>query len=185
MADSQDNIPEEIWKEIPGFPGYKVSNQGRVRSYWTKGPGSKPIINSQRFLRPFNNGGYMMVSLRKDRKPILRAVHQIMLLAFKGSCPPVHESCHNDGNPSHNVIENLRWDTRSANSQDSIRHGSHAGLKRKGINHPGVKLTESQVVQIRELYAQGHSQTNLSKMFGITFQTIWEIVHRKIWKHLP
>lgn len=35
------------------------------------------------------------------------------------------ECCHNDGNPSNNIVENLRWDTHSGNMMDRTLHGTH------------------------------------------------------------
>ena len=45
---------KEIWKDIEGFPGYQVSNQGRVKNKKT-GHVLKPQIN--------NRSGYYQVSL--------------------------------------------------------------------------------------------------------------------------
>lgn len=35
------------------------------------------------------------------------------------------ECCHRPGGPSDNRLENLRWDTRSENARDIVRHGNH------------------------------------------------------------
>jgi hypothetical protein len=35
LTTNSDKTPER-WLPVPGFPGYDVSDQGRVRSYWRK-----------------------------------------------------------------------------------------------------------------------------------------------------
>ena len=51
---------------------------------------------------------------------------------------PRHEVCHDDSNASNNVVDNLRWDTRSANVLDQVRHGTHVQARKTHCprNHP-------------------------------------------------
>jgi Spy/CpxP family protein refolding chaperone len=94
------------------------------------------------------------------------------------------EACHKDGTRSNNSLTNLRWDTKSANSQDSIRHGTHMGLTQKGMAQPNSKLTDQQVLKIRALYTHGHLQKDIAKMFNVHQVTISEITLRKHWTHI-
>lgn len=57
-------------------------------------------------------------------------VHRLVLSAFTGPCPPGMECCHNDGDPSNNRPENLRWDTRSSNARDKRVHGTDPNASR-------------------------------------------------------
>lgn len=41
-----------------------------------------------------------------------------------GPCPDGMEACHNNGDQLDNRIENLRWDTHSANIYDQVAHGN-------------------------------------------------------------
>lgn len=54
-----------------------------------------------------------------------RKVHQLVLEAFVGPRPEGFVGCHWDDDPSNNRLENLRWDTESANRFDSVRNGTH------------------------------------------------------------
>ena len=74
--------------------------------------------------------GYYRVRFARDGKMINASVHRVVLEAFVGPCPEGHEACHNNGNPSDNRLENLRWDTKSANALDRVRDGRdvHARL---------------------------------------------------------
>jgi hypothetical protein len=117
------------WRDIPGYEGfYQVSNDGEVRSLdrmigyrgggtaWRRGNALK---------KSTQHSGHLRVYLHRDGnlEPIL--VHRLVLLAFVGPCPDGKMACHNDGNPSNNRVENLRWDTSTANAQDRLRHGNH------------------------------------------------------------
>ena len=186
MTDQNlSTIPDEIqerWLPIPGFPGYDVSDQGRVRSYWRVGANkSQMSVIPQRTLRPGINWGYPFVILCKNKKHYNSKIHHLVLITFVGPCPPGMETCHNDGIRHHCTLDNLRWDTRSHNHLDKHKHGtSHAGEQ-----HPHVKLTESKVIQIRELYAQGfYSMEAIGKMFNVRHSTVGKIVHRQRWKHI-
>lgn len=54
----------------------------------------------------------------------------------------------------------------------------------RGEAHPRAKLTEEQVKQIRQLYAQGFSINAISKNFGVSKWNIQQIVTNKTWKHV-
>ena len=104
----------EIWKNIVEYPGYQVSNLGRIKSFKQSKEG--------RILKQKVNGGYMSVDFRKDGKTYNGLVHRIVLSTFS----PVEgweilTVNHIDGNPSNNKLENLEWMTQSENSQYSRR----------------------------------------------------------------
>jgi hypothetical protein len=62
-------------------------------------------------------------------------VHHLVLLAFRGPCPPGYERCHQDGNPSNNALGNLSYGTRRDNVLDAIRHGTHYSSSRTECPH--------------------------------------------------
>lgn len=103
----------EEWRAVPGSEGkYHVSNLGRVK-------GARGGI-----LRPQKTtSGSLQVSVVKDGRRALHLVPRLILEAFVGPCPEGMECCHHDDNPENNRIENLRWDTRSANRYDRVRNG--------------------------------------------------------------
>lgn len=94
----------EVWAPTP-YDDYEVSSLGNVKR-----------VSTGRVLKPFRSGrtGHLKVDLRGHRK----AVHQLVAAAFIGPRPPGTEVCHNDNNPANNAVENLRYDTRSANVLD-------------------------------------------------------------------
>ncbi|WP_082143830.1 HNH endonuclease signature motif containing protein [Nitratireductor soli] len=63
--------------------------------------------------------GHLSVALGKANS---HCVHELVLLAFVGPCPPGHECRHLDGDEANNRLFNLRWDTRGNNGRDKKWH---------------------------------------------------------------
>lgn len=122
---------EEIWKPIKNYPGYDVSNLGRIRSYHIPGR-SRGYIHSQpqRIRRIYPGKRYQTVNLTRSNGTQTRIdVHTIVAMAFLGDKPEGLEICHNDGNKQNNRVSNLRYDTHRSNELDAIKHGSKKGKK--------------------------------------------------------
>lgn len=109
----------EVWRPVVGSDGmYEVSNLGRVRSHKRKTPAlltAAPIT-----------GGYLAVGLRIGGKQRCGLVHCLMAEAF--ICPRpgsyrIWQAGHDDDDPNHNTLDNIRWCTALANTADRIRNG--------------------------------------------------------------
>ena len=117
--------PGERFSAIPGYENlYEVSNQGRVRST-TGGRWRLPVA---RILKPGWSGRYAQVTLYNNGIRRTHKVHALMLKAFVGPRPDGMSACHNDGDPTNNTLDNLRWDTHRANMIDKVRHGNHRNM---------------------------------------------------------
>ena len=197
MTDSQDTTAQEIWKPIPDYPGYEVSDHGQVRSFWKRvglgsgrffGPRKKMITvlhdKPKKILKQNTTGSrrdYLQVNLCKDVIRYPKAVHRLVLEAFVCPCPSGLECCHDDGNSKNNHLSNLRWGTKKNNESDKIQHGTIP----LGANVHNAKITEEEVIEIRRLFALGHPRSVIALNFQISSGHVWLIVHRKRWKHLP
>lgn len=133
----------EEWRPVVGYEGlYEVSDQGRVRSLdrWVMIPGHKqPWLRPGRLMRMASDGqGRRVAILTRDGKHHRVRAYVLVLEAFVGPRPPGLIACHNDGNPSHDVLPNLRWDTYSGNTQDTLKHGRHPQRSKTHCprNHP-------------------------------------------------
>lgn len=55
----------------------------------------------------------------------------------------------------------------------------------RGSDRPAAKLTDDQIVEIRETYARGgYTQKDLADEYGITQGLVSQIVNGKRWKHV-
>ena len=116
----------EIWKDIPGYEGkYQASNLGRIRSLDRQlgTPGKKGFKTMKgQVLRPGpTKSGHLYVVLGHGAAG--SPVHQLIALAFIGPRPEGKEVCHNDGDPTNNRADNLRYDTRTNNILDTFKIG--------------------------------------------------------------
>lgn len=121
---------------IPGWPGYSVTDDGRVLSFWKQipipGKGSRvERVKEWRELHAFDRkdrrgkpSGYLSVCLARGGRSCNRYVHELVLIAWVGPRPsPDHEACHGDGNRANNALSNLRWGTYAENTEDRRKHG--------------------------------------------------------------
>lgn len=119
----------ERWLPIPGWEDfYEVSDSGRVRGVdrVVVDRLGRPRRLRGRVLKPVPDAaGYLRVPVSREGVVRMRPIHQLVMEAFAGPCPAGLEVCHNDGDPADNVFTNLRYDTRSANQRDIVKHGRH------------------------------------------------------------
>ena len=64
---------------------------------------------------------------------------------------------------------------------DNMRDCMDKGRRASGEKHYRSKLIEEQVIEIRLKYAEGATQVNLAKEYGMSQTTISEIVRHCIW----
>jgi len=118
----------EEWRPVVGWEGfYEVSSQGGVRSVTrttTLLDGQRRTYQGKVLVRVIREGGYEVVSLCRAGHCRTLHVHRLVLEAFVGPRPLRYVCCHGNGVPADNRVENLRWDTESANVRDSILHGT-------------------------------------------------------------
>jgi hypothetical protein len=97
-----------MWKSLPRNPNFRISSDGRVQKrglfgFWYDCHQSLNIRT-----------GYL--SVRVGNESI--GVHRLVLEAFRGPCPPGHETRHHDGDKQNNSLDNLSWATHKKNCED-------------------------------------------------------------------
>lgn len=115
----------ERWRAIPGYEGsYEVSDVGRVRALTRKDSAGRSrrgkVLSPRRM-----PSGHRAIALSRNAVRRNHLVHHLVLEAFVGPRPDGLDGCHWNDVPDDNRVENLRWDTRSANMLDSVRNGKH------------------------------------------------------------
>ena len=103
-------INDEIWKVIPDFDKYQISNNGNVKSL----KGITP-----RILKPKTDRyGYFGVGLTKDGKSVSFRPHTLVAMAFLGYVPDKTQRLvvnHINFNKQDNRVENLEIVTHREN----------------------------------------------------------------------
>lgn len=167
----------DLRKQIPGFPDYCVTKDGKV---WSSKRGKGKWLCFMKVGK-----GYFAVSLYKNNKHHQKRVHSLVLETFIGPKPKNMEGRHLDGNKENNKLDNLCWGTGSENSYDAVKHGTSPGFMIKGEDVNTAKLTEQDVRLIIDCYYDGaYTQTELAEYFNVLSPTICSIVHKRNWKHI-
>lgn len=96
-------MAEQVWAAVVGFPGYEVSNYGRIR-VWRSG---RPKL---RKIQQRDKSGYLRINLAGAGTPSGRAtrlIHTLVYEAFNGPRAGGMDIHHIDGDKYNNRPENL------------------------------------------------------------------------------
>jgi hypothetical protein len=185
MTAHYPSTPGVRFKEVDGFPGYCVGDDGSV---WSRCNGKWGLGDRWRQLRPFRSGA------RRPKHPVAvylgqpssgvrspqRQVHRLILETFVGPCPPGHECCHANDQPTDNRLVNLRWGTHLENAADRQRNGSYFF----GSRAKDAKLTEADIPHVRKLIRSVGCR-GAGRLLGMHHRTLSAIARGKAWKHVP
>jgi hypothetical protein len=148
----------EIWKEIEGFPGYKVSNQGRIE-------------NKRGQIRVgTNDNGYCRPMLFLNGHGHSYYTHRLVAAAFLGPCPEGKpEVDHINNIRSDNRVENLKYVNRSENTLKKLKKAGckslYIGVTKNGNRwgasvraekrvHLGCFDTQEEAARARDKYCR-------------------------------
>jgi hypothetical protein len=113
------------WKPIENYPKYEISDCGMVLSHY-----SGNILKPQK-----NSLGYLHVILCKNGKRKTCRVHRLVAEAFIENPENKREVDHIDRDKTNNHIDNLRWATRSENTQNKgFQCNNKLGIKNISYN---------------------------------------------------
>jgi hypothetical protein len=189
MSKADDSTPALVeYRDVPGFPGYRVGDDGTVWSCWEKRtrPGRRGLFSVATDRWHPHSGyidhrGYRITTIRHadgERRTVKFC--RLVLLAFCGEPPPGHECCHENGDHADDRLENLRWGTHASNMADMRRHGRQVCGERCG----NAKLTNESVLAIRALRQAGWTVTALARIFHTGHPQIVNVCNRKTWTHI-
>ena len=148
---------------IPGFDRYSITSLGDVISFrrYSRGVALSPYIDKD---------GYACVSLRVGDKSKAFKVHRLVAVTFLETSDLSLQVNHIDGNKLNNHFTNLEW----ISNLDNQRHAWQTGLKQ-------IKLSLSQVSDIKDLIKLGRSNTEIAKLYSVDQSLISNIKTGKIW----
>lgn len=179
------HLAGEEWRAVPGFGDfYEASSLGRIRSkarVVEKRHKSGAMIKQQygaKILSPSaDRDGYLSVSVGIDRKTFKVRIHHFVLMAWVGPRPDGLIGCHNNGRPSDNRPENLRWDDHLGNMRDRKMHGNCAF----GASHPMTTISEDTATIIAADPRNAHI---ISEEMGVSRRVVQRIKSGESWGHL-
>lgn len=165
----EENIEVE-WKDIDGFPNYKISSTGSVYSVHS----NKLMKLHLRGTRADNK--YLVVCVSKEGIQKNLSIHRLVAQAFIPN--PENLPCvnHIDGNKFNNDVSNLEWCTYSENNYHAFR----TGLKHipSGVTNKLCKLTYDDVVWIKNNIILGSKEFGtrpIARKYGVDHTVIKDI----------
>ena len=101
----------EQFRLIDGYDNYEISSHGRVRNNRTS-----------RILKPSTrNDGYKQIGLNRDGEKKQHSIHRLVAFSFLEKTEEQTEVDHIDHCRSNNMLDNLRWTTKSENNRNASR----------------------------------------------------------------
>jgi len=126
-----------------------------------------------------NLGGYGYFSFKGKSN----LAHRVSYELFVGQLHEYSLVCHSCDNPSCVNPDHLWLGTNADNIRDMDKKGRRVAPRGEAVSTS--KLTETQVLSIREKYATGeYTQSELGKEFKVRGETISKIVKGTRWAHL-
>lgn len=147
------------------FKNYRVDDQGNV---WNV---DFDII----LANALHKSGYYRVRLFQDGKKYSKFVHRLVAKKYIPNPENKPEVNHIDSDRLNNKASNLEWVTASENSKHAFEHGGREPMR--GTLHISSKLTEEDVLEMREIYANTKtSYAELGKKFGVSSATCGRVI---------
>jgi hypothetical protein len=163
-------------KYIPGFNNhYKIDRYGNVYSDF-RGP--------WRIKSPKIDNGYKRVHLvDSNGKSRLWRINRLVALTYLPNPNNFPIVLHLDNDTLNNHYKNLKWGNHYQNTMQAVREGRLLG--RKGELHHMNKLSEKDILEIRQLHStNNYTLKQLGIKYGVSLTMIGKIVKRQSWSHL-
>lgn len=173
---------KETWKPIDGYEGrYSISNFGQVKRHATKVyvPSRKIFRHlKEEILYHKSKTGYCILSPFDSPKGLF--VHRLVAAAFIPNPKNLPYINHINGIKDDNRVENLEWVDHLGNMQ----HAFETGLVPSGEKSFRSKLTNSQVLEIKEILTNNpdYNQSELARKYNVVRSTINGIFKNRKWK---
>ena len=178
--------PGVEYRDIEGFPGYKIGSDGTVWSCFTsRGPGRGANKMGDTWFQM--TGGtvhkqYRMVTIHCNGRSYGRPVHRLVLEAFVGLRPPGMQCRHLNGDSFDCRLDNLKWGTKEENEADRRAHGRIP----RGTRCNKASIDEDKAMEIKRLLRiPGIPKTQIAKIAGVSRYIVTGIAKKRTWRHVP
>ena len=180
---------KETWKPIDLKRGhqavqkYAISNHGRMSSYTDD-------LKKAKILRVNNNGGFMQVNVRTDKKSKAVLIHRAVAEAFLKKPSPKHTFVlHLDYNKKNNHVSNLKWATQKEQIEH-IKKSPYVIMAKKHrmvVGYHSKSLDAKKVERLKQMIWDPERKKTLAqiaKQFGVSEMNIYRIKSGEFWYHI-
>ena len=131
-----------------------------------------------------NRKGYgkIRVGSRKDGSRKMVSTHRLAWELTNGSIPDSMHVLHHCDNPSCIKPGHLFLGTNQDNMTDMANKGRSS--KKYGTNNPSAKLSNSQVLEIKERLCNGETAAIIANDYPVTRGIIYHIKNGRAWNHI-
>lgn len=174
-----ENFEKEVWRDIPNYEGYQVSNLGRVKSLERIDALGHRL--KEKILKPgITRNGYYIVALSKNSIVKWYSVHRLVWLAFNGATPEGLQVNHINEIKTDNRLSNLNLMTPKENCNWGSRNERSTKKLSKSVlqfdlNDNFIKEYPSTQQVARET---GFSQGNIVKCCKGKYKTAYNYIWR-------
>jgi len=174
---------EEFWKDIKGYEGfYQLSNFGNIKSVnrcIIRSNGRKQTFKGIKLSPSMSKIGYYVIALQKKGYIKRHYIHRLLAQTFIQNIDNKPYINHINGIKSDNRLENLEWCTHFENMLHSRLIGLNMVIGQKGENHSQSKLTNNQVLEIKNKLKSGARGFELAKEYNVSQSTICGIKNKR------
>lgn len=180
LNPSEEVKGTEVWKDVNTHIGlYQVSNLGRVKRLM----GTKPQAKNKQdeILKLHNVNNYRFIGMSKGGRSTQILVHRLVAIHFIPNPENKPQVNHINGIKTDNRAENLEWVTAKENAKHAIEFGLRDMFL--GESNPTAKLTNENVLLIRELLSKGWSAYRIRKTLfpHLAATTVYDVMNNKTW----
>lgn len=173
---------EEIWKDIPGYKGYKVSNLGNVMSF-------RRYKTGRKLKASLSDGKYLKVAVMQNGQEKTVNIHRLVALSFLPNPNKLPIVNHKDENKTNNRPENLEWCDFKYNSNYGTRNNRISSTK-EGKKNPRVSESNRNRARQIEVFDRdtNHFLYTLKgpeevKNKGFDYSTVVDVANGKYKQH--
>lgn len=184
------SIEENIargWADIEGFPGYRITIDGRLFTCRSKKSGRWGVKTLKdtwtEKKEEVNPKGYAVTNLSSDgARPKRAQIHRLVAMCFIPNPQNKPQVNHINGIRNDNRVQNLEWVTNGENQLHSFRIMGRETMK--GTKNGRAKITDEDIIKIRQRLKNGEKQWIVAKDYNVRQGTISKINIGIRWKHV-